>query len=158
MNTFAQQQLGLLRETTALRDQILAAVSDADLAYALPGDNISLGALLVELGETEQIYTNSFRTFKMDWRYGHTDPALRTSVSALATWFKQLDADLEQALSDLSEEQVQTGLVDRGGFAPPVTVQLHIYREALLIASAKATVYLKALRKPLSEQLRTWIG
>lgn len=159
MNSFAQQQLGLLRETTAIRDQILAAIGDADLAYALPGNNVNLGALLVELGETQHIYATSFRTLKMDWRlYGQSEPALKTSVAGLKVWFAGLDTELEAALRDLTEEQIQTAVVDRGGFTPPITVQYHIYREALLIAFAKASLYLKALGKPLSEQVRTWIG
>lgn len=48
---------------------------------------------------------------------------------------------------------------DRGdGFTPPVTVQVHIYREALLIFYAKAHVYLKALGKQVAGAWPWWIG
>jgi hypothetical protein len=151
-------QLPLLRETVALRHQIMEGLTDADLAYRLPGDNLTLGALCREMGQVERAYIDSFRTFSMNYNYAPTDPALETSVEKLRAWFGQLEAEFEAALSGLSEDDIQNRTIDRGGFAPLVTVQFHIYREALLIYAAKASLYLRALGKPLSEQMAMWIG
>jgi hypothetical protein len=48
------------------RDQLLTVVADAGLGYRLPGQNPTLGELLVELGDLEGIYTHSFETFTLD--------------------------------------------------------------------------------------------
>ena len=49
-----------------MRDHLLTVVSDADLDDKLPGQNPTLGELLVELGEIEGIYTHSFESFTFD--------------------------------------------------------------------------------------------
>ena len=46
-------ELQLLRLTTALRSQLLASLTDADLAFALPG-NPPLGDLCRDIGDTER--------------------------------------------------------------------------------------------------------
>jgi len=58
------------------------------------------------------------------------------------------------ALSD--EDLMKT--VDRGGFTMPVELQLDVYLQALLIFPGKATIYLKAMNKPLPEQIQDSIG
>ena len=141
-----------------LRDQLLELITDQDLAYKLPGDNPTLGGLCEEMGRTQQIYARSFRTLTMDWGAGGSSPA-PNSVAALAGWFAALDADLIAALSELSDDDLERKQVDRGhGFTPSLFVQFQIYREALLIFYAKASVYLKALEKPYDQQWRAWVG
>ncbi|NWG17479.1 MAG: hypothetical protein HXY41_12670, partial [Chloroflexi bacterium] len=50
-------------------------------------------------------------------------------------------------------------LVDRGGgFVLPRAVQAHIYREALMLFIGKASIYLKAMKKPMPQQWQEWIG
>lgn len=41
---------------------------------------------------------------------------------------------------------------------PSLFVQFNIYREAVLVFYAKASVYLKALEKPVDEEWRLGIG
>ncbi|MDN3495792.1 hypothetical protein QL996_07630 [Planococcus sp. APC 4015] len=43
----------------SMRDHLLTVVSDEDLEYELPGDNPSLGEVLVELGIIQGVYTSS---------------------------------------------------------------------------------------------------
>lgn len=157
MNTLVENELDILHETTNIRHELLSILSDADLAYRLPGNNPSLGAICREMGQVEQSYIDSFTTLKQDFVYTSVDPAIETSVQALKDWFAKLDAELEAALSALTEAQVQTATIDRG-WQVPIRTQFHIYREALLIFYAKAVCYLHALGKPLPEQMRVWIG
>jgi hypothetical protein len=49
----------------ALRDQLMAILSDDDLAYQPGGATPALGALCRNIGETEIAYTQSFRTFEL---------------------------------------------------------------------------------------------
>jgi hypothetical protein len=156
-NSLVTGEFGILRETTAIRDQILDVLTDADLAYRFPNCP-SLGALCRELGETEQSYIDSYRTFTQAFdTYGKSDPALAASVEHLKRWYAELDRELEAAMAALSEDQVQNRPIDRG-FSMPARVQLHCYREAQLIFYGRAVMYLWALQKPISEQAKSWIG
>lgn len=157
MNTLMEQQSGLLHDMFRLRNEMMANLSDADLAYKLPG-NPTFGELCKSMGEVEQSYIDSFKTFKLDFSYRNPEPGLATSVAKLNDWFKKLDDELVATLNALSEADVQTKLVDRGGWTMPVVAQFHTYREALLIFYGKADVYLKALDKPLTQQWKDWIG
>jgi uncharacterized damage-inducible protein DinB len=142
-----------------LRDQLLELITDQDLAYKLPGDNPTLGQLCEEMGRIQQIYAKSFRTLEMDWKYRGSSPQAPNSVAALVAWFAALDAELLAALSELSDDDLESKQVDRGhGFNPALFVQFQIYREALLIFYAKASVYLKALGKPYNQHWKAWVG
>ena len=100
------------------------------------------------------MYIQSFKTFKQEWGYRESEPEAPTSVASLTAWYKQLDADLVEALSGLSEDDVHNKQIDRGhGFTPSVYVQFLIYHEAVLIFYAKASAYLKALEKPYSKSV-----
>jgi hypothetical protein len=145
--------------THNLRDQLLGIVTDQDLAYKLPRANPTLGELCEEMGYTQQIYIQSFKTFKQDWSYRTSPVAAPHSVASLTAWYKQLDADLVEALSGLSEDDVHNKQIDRGhGFTPSVYVQFLIYHEAVLIFYAKASAYLKALEKPYPDEWKIGIG
>lgn len=157
MNAIVRDEFDVLHETTHIRHELMNSLTDADLAYKLPGDNPTLGALCREMGQVEQAYIDGFRTMTHEFAYPPVEPQLENSVEALKTWYQRLDAELEAALTALSDEQVESGFIDRG-WQVPVRVQFHIYREALLIFYAKATCYLRALGKPLPEQMSSWIG
>ncbi len=158
MNSLVTGDFGILHATAAIRDQLLDTLADADLAYRFPNCP-SLGELCRELGETEQAYVDSYRTFKTNFVYGSSDPALATSVARLKAWFAQLDRDLDAAMAALSEDDIQQRTIERQGeSAFPPRVQLYCYREALLIFYGRAVFYLKALGKPISEQAQMWIG
>jgi uncharacterized damage-inducible protein DinB len=158
MNTLVKEQSDLLQQTQALRYQLMDILTDEDLAYKLPGQNPILGALCREMGDIQHAYIESFKTFKQDFSYRNNEPGLEASVEKLAAWLKALDDELLAVLSGLSDLEIQTQTIDRGFAQLPITVQFHIYREALLIFYGKASVYLKALEKPMPDQWQQWIG
>ena len=156
MNSLIEEELPGNQD---LRDQLMNMLSDQELAYKLPGNNPTLGELCEEMGQIQQVYTHSFRTFRHDWAYRDSKPETPNSVASLKDWYKNLDAQLVEALSGLSEADVHTKSIDRGhGFTPSPYVQFQIYREAILIFYAKASVYLKALEKPYSDEWKRWVG
>lgn len=156
MNSLVEEELPGNQD---LRDQLLDMLSDQDLAYKLPGSNPTLGELCEEMGQIQQVYTHSFKSFKHDWAYPYAKPEAPDSVASLKTWFKELDEQLVEMLNGLSEVDIHTQQIDRGhGFTPSPYVQFQIYREAILIFYAKASVYLKALEKPYSDEWKRWVG
>ena len=159
MNSIVREQGQILEQTQALRNQLMEILTDQDLGYSPGGESLTLGALCREMGEVQQAYISSFQTFAQDFGYRVEQPELEHSVERLQAWFQMLDRELRAALESLSEEDIQNRMIDRGGgFVVQPAVQLHIYREALLIFYGKASVYLKALGKTLPEQWQSWIA
>ncbi len=156
MNSIAQQELPLLDQTLNIRHELLETLTDADLTFKIEG-NPTLGELLKESLDTEHQYADSFSKDTHDWTLTVTD-ASATSVQSLKEGFSNTEQAFKESFSGLSEEEVQSKIIDRGAFQVPVRVQFHIYREAFLIYCAKITVYLKAMNKPLTPQLKTWVG
>lgn len=143
----------------AIRPQLMQTLTDADLGYTPGGANLSLGELCREIGEVEQSYIDSFKSFKLDFAYRNTTPGLERSVAQLVAWYAELDADLRATIEGLSEEDISSRVVDRGGdFKLPLQIQLNIYQEALLIFYAKAIVYLRAMGKTPPQQMQEWLG
>lgn len=150
-------------EYQALRDELMAILSDDDLRFRVGGTSATLGALCREIGEVEHTYVESFRTFRQDFGYRNPDPRLETSVGALASWFADLDRELAAAIVALSEDDIADRRIVRNdfditGFSPLPNVQLDIYREALLIFYGKVSVYLRAMGKALPGHWPHWIG
>lgn len=157
MNTILRTQYPLFEHYQALRGQMLDLLTDADLAFALPG-NPSLGELCREIGETEHCYVESFHSFSLSFDYHADEPLVERDVARLREWYERLDAGLRAAVSGLSDEECENRLIDRHGWRISPSIQLEIYKEALLIFYGKASVYLKVLEKPLTEQWREWIA
>lgn len=158
MNPTIAQFYEMNRQYSELRNRLMDALTDADLAFQLPGANVTLGALCREIGETEYAYVQSFKTFKADFTYRNPDTELESSLSRLRAWYQQLDAELQAALEALTDNDVQNRVVERDGFQLPVHLHLDVYREALLIFYGKVSVYLKAMNKPLPDRWSQWIG
>ncbi|HCI79728.1 MAG TPA: hypothetical protein DHW02_08565 [Ktedonobacter sp.] len=157
MSPKLQEIWSFIEGTHGMRSELLATLSDADLAFNPGGQNISLGALCREMGDIEYSYIQSLKTFKQDWSYHNTDAGLEHSLTAIKAWYQSLDDEMKTIVSDLSEEDA-TKTIDRGGFSVPVNTQLDIYLQALLIFFGKATIYLKAMNKSLPDSIRDWIG
>src|SRR5512134_1190700 len=94
-----------IRGHHSMRDHLLTLVSDADLTYKLPGWNPTLGELLVELGDVQGVYTNSFLTFTLDWAHRQLAPPAPITVVALQTWFEQQDDAMKRALDRFTDEE-----------------------------------------------------
>ncbi len=158
MNSLVESEFPL-HETQSLRYDLMQTLTDSDLAYKLPGDNPTLGELCREIGEVEYSYIQSFKTSKQDWSYRNNEPELATSVERLKAWYTTLDEEFEIIVRGFSEDDLHNKHIDRGqGFTPSPYVQFQIYREALLMFYAKASVYLKGLQKPVSDQWQAGIG
>jgi uncharacterized damage-inducible protein DinB len=142
----------------SIRDQLMEILTDSDLGYSPGGVNPPLGVLCREIGEVEQAYIQSFKTFRLDFSYRNTTPGLDRSVAQLKSWYAELDAELKAALEGLSEDDVRNRMVDRGHFKLPPQIQLSIYNEALLIFYGKVIVYLRTMGKTPPEQMQEWLG
>ncbi len=159
MNSDIEQFWGHFEMYKMLRPQLLEILSDDDLAYSPGGDNMTLGELCVELGETEMNYIGSFKTFKMGSDAKNDDPARLSSIAKLNEWYDQLHAELKATLEAISDEDAKNKLVHRGeNFELPVHINLSILQEAYLIFYGKAMVYLKAMQKPRPQQWTDWIA
>jgi hypothetical protein len=142
-----------------MRDHVLTLVSDADLAYGLPGWNPTLGELLVELGNLQGVYTHSFDTFTVDWSHRQVPPPEPVTVASLRAWFAAQDEAMERAVSRFTDDELQVDRIDRGhGFVASPFVQHQIYREAVYIAYGKLSVYLRALERDAGPEWAAWVG
>lgn len=158
MNSLIEEEFPL-HKTQSLRYDLMETLTDNDLVYQLPGDNPTLGELCREMGEIEHAYIQSFKTFKHDWSYRNDAPELATNVARLTAWYRTLDDEFETVVRTFTEEDLRNRQIDRGdGFTPSLYIQFHIYREALIMFYAKASVYLKGLQKPVNDQWQAWIG
>lgn len=157
MNRYMQEKWSWIEGSHSMRTQLLESLSDAELAFTPGGENMALGALFREMGETEHSYIQSLKTFKQDWSYRNMEPGLDGSVEQLKAWFQSLDDAMKATVEALSDEDLKKA-VDRGGYEMPVEWQLDVYLQALLIFFGKAVVYFKAMGKPLSQQFKDYIG
>ena len=158
MNSVVENEFPL-RDTQNLRYELLETLTADDLAYKLPGDNPTLGELCREMGDLEHSYIQSFTTRRHDWSAQHHGPGLATSVERLTAWYTRLDDEFETVVRAFSEEELHTTHINRGhGVVVSAYVQFQIFREAVLMFYAKASVYLKALQKPVSDQWKAGVG
>ena len=158
MNKDILQFWDLNRMYTPLRDELMASLTDDDLAFTPGGENPTLGELCRELGETQHAYVQSFATFKIDFSYRTEDESYLGSVAKLTAWYQQLDKELEAVLETVTDDDVANKVMDRGGYEVPVHISLDILREALLIFYGKVSVYLKAMGRERTEMWRDWIA
>lgn len=157
MSSLMQDKWPWIEGTHGMRSQLLDSLSDADLAFSPGGENMTLGALWREMGEIEYAYIQSLKTFTQDWSYRNREAGLDSSVAQLKAWLQTLDEEMQATVAALSDEDAQKS-IDRNGFMTPVDLQLDVYLQALLIFLGKATVFLKAMNKPLSQQFQEYIG
>src|SRR6266699_4002404 len=157
MKRSMQEKWPWLEEVRGMRLQLLDILSNADLAFSPGGQNITLGALLRKMGDLEHSYIQSLKTGVQDWSYHNTEAGLESDSTRLKTWFQALDDEMLETISAFSKED-WTKRVVRGGFNSTVEREVDHYGEALLIFCGKATIYLKALNKPVPESIENTIG
>lgn len=157
MNRYVQEKWPWIEGSHGMRTQLLDSVSDADLAFTPGGENMTLGALCREMGETQHSYIQSLKTLSQGWSYRNTEPGLDGSVEQLNAWFQSMDEEMKATVEAFSDEDLKK-TVDRNGYPVPLDWQLDVYLQALLIFFGKAVVYFKAMGKPLSQQFKEYIG
>ena len=157
MKRFIQERWPWLEEVRGMRSQLLDILSNADLAFSPGGQNMKLGALLRQMGDLEHAYIQSLKTSLQDWSYHNTEAGLESDITRLKAWFQALDDEMLDTMSAFSNEDL-TRRVDRGGFNSTVEREIDHYGEAVLIFFGKATIYLKAMNKPVPESIENTIG
>ena len=159
MNKIMREYWPTFKMYRAIRDQILAVLTDEQLDFRPAEGCESIGELLLDLGQTQVSYVQSFQTGSMQFGYQHSDQAVHHSTAQLAAWYAELDEQLEGVISAFSDEELAQKTIDRGGgFVLPVLIHLDIFKEALLIFYGKMSVNLKVMGEPLPEQMAEWIG
>jgi len=159
MNKLVTEYFPLFKLYQAIRAQLMEALTDADLTYELGGETLPLGMLCKEIGEVQHAYIESFKTFSLHFNYVHPNPEIARSVAQLKSWYAELDAELDRVIESFSDDDLAHKIIDRGGgFTIPIQFQLEIYKEALLIFYGKASIYLRAMRKPRPHQMVEWIA
>jgi hypothetical protein len=156
MNDVMKKQFKLLKIYQPMRAEILAALKDEDLAFQ-PKNSLSVAELCVQIGEWQQSYIDGFIHFKQDFEYRNPDPQLRNNVEAIKSWYTSLDANLEEVLEALSDEDVENKTIDRGGWAASTDWSLRIYQECLIIFYAKMSVYFNLMGREQPDGLAKWI-
>jgi uncharacterized damage-inducible protein DinB len=156
MNRIMQEQWPMFEAMRTLRLELTDALTDTDLAFTPGGQAMTLGALCCEMGELDQVYMQSFSTFKHDWTAKKAEPGVETSVAKLVAWFESLEEQRKAAITALSDEDLEK-TVDRDGYPIKLEYQVGAYLQALLIFFGKATIYLRAMDKPLPEKMREWL-
>ena len=144
-----------------LRTQLMGVLSDDDLAFRPGGATYTFGQLCREIGEIEHSYIEAIRTFRQDFEWRNPDPRLERSVAALSSWFADLDRDLQAAIEAVTDDDATNRRFFRADipdFSPLLPQELDIYREALLIFYAKASIYLRAMGRELPGDWQVWIG
>jgi hypothetical protein len=140
-----------------MRSQLFTILSDADLAFSPGGQTMTFGALCRQMGETEHAYVQSLKTLKQEWSYHHPEVDVASHVARLKAWFQTLDEEMQATLTTCWDEEGNK-TIDRGGGTVTVEFQLDVYLQAVLIFLGKATIYLKAMNKPLPEEFQEYIG
>ncbi len=157
MNRMMQMEWPWVEGTHGMRMQLLDSLSDADLAFNPGGQNMTLGALLREIGEIEHSYIQSLKTFKQDFAYRNTEAGLERSIAKLKAWYQALDDDMKAIVSGFSDGDLSKQ-VDRGGSPATIEFQLQTYLQALLIFFGKVVVYLRAMNRPLPQPVQDYIA
>lgn len=155
MNRLTAQKANLYDLTHSLRDSVLGALQDTDLPCSPGGDALSFHRLLLEQGEIQSAYTRLFQTGELTFDV-QAPPDLGT-VSQLAAWFRRLDADMWAALDALGNDDLDRPIL-RGGHSMPLGVTFYTYRESVFIFAAKASVYLRAMRREVPKLVLGFVG
>ncbi len=157
MNRSMQEKWPWLEEVRGMRSQLLDMLSNADLAFSPGGQNSTLGALVRKMGDIEYAYIQSLKTGLQDWSYHNTEAGVESDITRLKAWFQALDEEMQATISAFSNEDLKK-TVKRGEFNSTVEREVDHYGEALLIFFGKATIYLKAMNKPVPESIENTIG
>jgi len=157
MNSYMEMKWPWIDGTHKMRLELLDTLSDADLKFNPGGQNMTLGALLREMGEVQYAYNQSLKTFTQNFDWHTSEAGIETSVAKLKAWYQALDAEMQTVVSAFSDDDLKKTIDRGGGFAVPVDVQLDIYLQALLIFFGKVSIFIKGMNRPLPASIKDWI-
>lgn len=157
MSQYMENKWSWIEGSHDMRTGLLDNLSDADLAFSPGGQAVTFGALWREMGEVEYAYLQSLKTFKTDFSYRTSEAGLEGSVAALKAWFQKLDAEMKVILSDFSDDDFKKDIERGSGYTMPLELQLDVYLQALLIFFGKATIYFRAMSKPLPPAVKEYV-
>ena len=157
MNRIMNEKWPWIEAAHGMRSQLFTILSDADLAFSPGGQTMTFGALCRQMGETEHAYIQSLKTLKQEWSYHHSEADVASHVARLKEWFQTLDDEMQAILTTFWDEDGKK-TIDRGGGTVTVEFQLDVYLQAVLIFLGKATIYLRAVNKPLPKEFQEYIG
>jgi hypothetical protein len=157
MNRLMNEKWSWVEPSHAMRNELLDALNDGDLVFTPGGQAMTLGGLCREMGEIEHSYVQAFKTFKQDFDYRSKEVGLESSVAKFKAWYQKLDDDMKATLSAFSDEDLTKTIERPSGYQVPIEMQLDIYLQAILIFVGKATIYLRAMSKPLPKSLQEWV-
>ena len=155
MNMSKDEKWQWIEAAQGMRVQLLDLLSDSDMAFTPGGQNMTLEALYREMGDIEYTYIQSLKGLKQEWSYRSTDTL--DSLARVKAWLQALDEQLGALVVAFSEEDMSRQ-VDRGGEAVTVAFQLDVYLQAVLIFLGKASIYMRALDRPLPQLFLEYIG
>jgi hypothetical protein len=159
VNSLIRDQYGIVEMTQNLISQAFDMLGDADLDFSSGAGAPTIRELFVEQAAIQAGYTEGFRTFKGNFHVFPPAEIDASTIETLRAGFERLNADLKVTLAEISEDNLANRPVDRGGeFIIPVTMQVHIYRESILILCGKLSVYFRLLGTTFTEQWKDWIG
>lgn len=157
-NTLMENKWPWVEGMIGMREGLLEPLTDADLAFNPGGKNLTLGALLVQMGEIQHAYTESLKTFDTDFDFRSTEAGLAGDLTRLKAWYARMDADFKTRLESLSEADLQKPIKRPSGSTLPIELQIDIYVQALFIVYGKLMVYLRAMNKTLGPAVEEYIG
>ena len=165
MNALVRDHLATtyFAEYQLLRTELMELLTDDDLSFRPRETAPALGELCREIGDIEHSYIEAFKTFRQDFDWRNGDPRMEREVTALNTWYRNLDRELLAALDALTEDDIANRRITRRDFdvedfSPLAPQELDIYREALLIFYGKVSIYLRIIGKELPTHWKEWIG
>src|SRR5579859_2041531 len=103
MNRYMNEKWSWIEGSHGMRTQLLDMLNDTELAFSPGGQNMTLGALCREMGETEYSYVQSLKTFQQNWSYRNTEAGMDSSVARLQAWFQALDEEMKATVAALAD-------------------------------------------------------
>ncbi len=80
MNRMMNEKWPWIEAAQGMRSQLFDILSDADLVFTPGGQNMTVGALCREMGETEYAYIQSLKTWRQAWSSRHPEADVVSSV------------------------------------------------------------------------------
>ena len=107
MNSIITHYYPIFQTYQGLRDVLIETLEDGDLGYRPTAHNSTLGELCREIGEVEQAYIASFKTFRLEFSYRNEQPGLESSVALLSAWYATLDRELRTVVRESLRRRCQ---------------------------------------------------